>query len=507
VGDPAEVDAVVQELVRVDLIRPDHSPASVPLPPGSGAGYRFRHPMIQSVAYERMPEDRRAELHERYAAWLAGQTRPNPDQFDELIAHHFHEAYRYASKLDPAADRTRRVACRAGEHYAAAGNRAVIRGDTRLVQAWLGRAVRLLPDDHEDRLQALPRLAEAQQASGKLKEAARTYQELAKSAAAAGNEGLAKHAAVGDLHVTAVLDPDRFLREGRDQVELKAIPVFERLGDRQGLAKAWHLLAYLEWTRGRLSVARAAAERARTFAREAGDPSWEAIILGLHCLILYWGPTPLGDVHERVSEVLAAAQRSGMRSLQATALMILARVAAQQGDMDKARQLVRSADAITADLGAQGLLPQARDYISQALVELLDDDLTAAEEALRVGYRELEERAGVGPQLSLVGMLARVLLLQRRDEEAEELTRTCERIAPSDQLDAQVKWRSIRAVVLARRGALEEAERLARVAVDMADKTDQDDSRAEARVDLAEVLKGNEVAEAGARRLLAQVRR
>ncbi|HEY8201415.1 MAG TPA: AAA family ATPase, partial [Actinomycetota bacterium] len=107
--DPVAVDAILEQLVHLDLIRPDRSPASVPLPPGSGAGYRFRHPMIQSVAYERMPEDRRAELHERYADWLAGQTSDNPDQFDELVAHHFHESFRYASKLDPGDDHTRRV--------------------------------------------------------------------------------------------------------------------------------------------------------------------------------------------------------------------------------------------------------------------------------------------------------------------------------------------------------------------------------------------------------------
>ncbi|MGH9261786.1 MAG: hypothetical protein ACRD08_18145, partial [Acidimicrobiales bacterium] len=295
VEDPDEVDAVVQELVRVDLFRPDHSPAAVPLPPGSGAGYRFRHPMIQSVAYERMLEDRRGELHERYADWLAEQTRASPDQFDELVAHHFHEAYRYASKLDPAADRTRKVACRAGERYAVAGNRAVIRGDTRLVQAWLGRAVRLLPDDHEDRLKALPQLAEAQQASGKLNEAERAYKELEKSAAAVGHDGLATHATIGRLRLTALHDPDRFLREGRDQVEL-AIPVFERLDAPLGLAKAWHLLAYLHWTMGRLSVAGATAEKARTFARQARDRYWEAAILGQHLLILYWGSTPLDQV-------------------------------------------------------------------------------------------------------------------------------------------------------------------------------------------------------------------
>jgi ATP/maltotriose-dependent transcriptional regulator MalT len=146
---------------------------------------------------------------------------------------------------------------------------------------------------------------------------------------------------------------------------------------------------------------------------------------------------------------------------------------------------------------------------------------------LRAGYRELEMRTG--PQLSIACMLARVLLLRGRHEEAEELTRTCERTAVDEQRDVQVKWRSIRAVVLARRGELDAAERLAREAVYLVDKTDQLDSRAEARVDLAEVLrmggrsaeaareldrattlyrdKGNEVGERNALRLLARVPR
>jgi len=526
VSDPEEVDAVMQELARVDLIRPDYGPASVPLPPGSGAGYRFRHPMIRSVAYERMPEDRRSELHERYADWLAAQTRDNPDQFDELVAHHFHESFRYASKLDPDDDRTREVACRAGERYAAAGNRAVIRGDSRLVQAWLGRAVRLLPDDHEDRLKALPRLAEAQQASGKLTEAGRAYQELAKSATAVGHEGLATHATIGRLRLTALHDPERFLREGRDQVEL-AITVFERLGDPLGLAKAWHLLAYLHWTRGRLSIAGTNAEKARNFARQARDRYWEAAILGQHCLIHYWGSTPLHQVEQVNREALAEAQRNGMRGLEATALTVLARVAALRSNLDEARQFLGVANEITSDLGES--LTQATDCISQALIELLDDNLSAAEDMLRTGYLKLEQMRAIGPLASVAAMLARVVLLRGRDDEAEELTRTCERIAAPDQVDAQVKWRSIRAIALARRGDMEEAERLAREAIYQVDKTDQLDSRAEARVDLAEVLrrggrhgeatreldraihlykeKGNEIAEASTRRLFDQVRR
>jgi hypothetical protein len=143
---------------------------------------------------------------------------------------------------------------------------------------------------------------------------------------AVGNEGLALHATIGRLGITAVHDPRQFLREGRDEVEL-AIAAFDRLGDRLGLAKAWHLLAYLDWIRGRLTQAEAAAERARALAREAGDAGWEANAIGMHCLTLYWGPLPLETVERRSREALAEAERSGVSSLAATAYRVLARVA------------------------------------------------------------------------------------------------------------------------------------------------------------------------------------
>jgi class 3 adenylate cyclase/tetratricopeptide (TPR) repeat protein len=521
-ASPEEVEAGIQDLIRLDLIQLDHSPASFPLPPNSRAGYKFRHTMIQTVAYSRMPDDRRAAYHEHYAEWLTEHTTDRPHQFDELISHHFHEAHRYLNKLYPRDTRTADVARRAGERYVEAGKRAVIRGDTGLVQAWLGRAVRLLPDDHRERWRALLALADAQQVSGKLDEAARSYKELAKSATAAGDEGLAMHATIGRLRLMVLHDPKRILNEGREQVEL-AIPVFDRLGDNQGLAKAWYLLAYLDWTRGKLSMAAASAEKARFFAREANDAYWEATVLGLLCLVLYWGSAPLEEVERRNQEALAEAQRRGMRSLEATALTVLARVAALRKNRDEARRLVKSANSITSDLGES--LTQAADCITQALIELPEGDLAVAEDLLLSGYHQLEEMGGTRPRASVAAMLARVLLLRGRSEEAEEYARICERIAPPDQLDAQVKWRSIRGIISARGGDIAEAEQLARDAVNLADKTDQLDSRAEARLDLAEVLrldgrrreaaralghaidlyreKGNEVGEAYARQLLS----
>ena len=42
---------------------------------GPGAGFRFRHILIQQAAYRATPKTLRAELHERFAAWV-GRSRP-----------------------------------------------------------------------------------------------------------------------------------------------------------------------------------------------------------------------------------------------------------------------------------------------------------------------------------------------------------------------------------------------------------------------------------------------
>jgi Flp pilus assembly protein TadD len=94
--------------------------------------------------------------------------------------------------------------------------------------------------------------------------------------------------------------------------------------------------------------------------------------------------------------------------------------------------------------------------------------------------------------------LARVLLLQEREDEAEELIRVCVDAASESQLDTQMKWRQLQALVLARRGQGEEAERIAREAVRLSLRSQQLDSQAEALLDLAEVLRSNSQVE-GAR--------
>jgi len=479
-----EVRDHLEALVRMELIQPDHA-AAAPLPTESGEGFRFRHILIRNAVYERMTEPVRATLHERFAGWLERTAGERISQFDELMGYHLYEAYRYRRNLKEL-EESRRLAERAGERYAAAGQRAVLRGDVSLTSAWLGRAATLLPANHPTRLRVLPDLAEAAQSAGDLKRAMQVYDDIVETATAAGDQSAALNAELGRLHVTAFQDSDTFLRRGRARIQA-LIPELEKLGDRLGLAKAWYLLSYLDWAMSRNEAAKDKVERALGLVRMVGDKRWEAYAVRLRCLSMYWGPAHVVEVQKYNRQALNIARSANMRNLEAGALTIFARCAAMQGNFDSARSYNRQAINITTDLGE--LLTQATDSISEGLVELLAGKLPAAEQALRGGYEALERMGGTGPLATIAAMLARVLLRQERYDKAEEYTEVCERVAPKYQVDAQVRWRSVRAVVLARRGQVDEAERLARDALEHAERTDQPDTLAEAHADLAEVLR------------------
>jgi class 3 adenylate cyclase/tetratricopeptide (TPR) repeat protein len=481
----AELTARLYALVRKELIQPAHAVAA-PLATESGEGFRFRHITMRTVAYERMTESVRGEHQEKFADWLEQTAGERISQFDELMCLHLYQAYRYRQKMGPLDERGLALAVRAGERFAAAGERAALRGDIKLTSTWLGRAAALLPADDPRRLRLLPGLADAVQSKGDLKRAMKVYEDIIESATAAGDQSSALNAELGRLHVTAFQDIEEFFRRGPERIR-QLLPLLEKLGDRLGLAKAWYLLSYADWAQSRNGEALEKVDRALELVSEVGDERWEAYAIRLRCLSMYWGPAPVDTVERYNHEVAEMGRSRNMQSLRAGALTILARCAAMRGDFEGAREYNREAVDINTDLGE--LLTQATDSITEGLVELLDGDLPAAEQALVRGYQALEEMRGTGPLGVVAAMLARVLLQQERDEEANEITRVCERIAGEHQVDVQVKWRSIRGVVLARRGQIEEAHTLAREALEQAEKTDQPDTIAEAHADLAEVLR------------------
>jgi tetratricopeptide (TPR) repeat protein len=84
--------------------------------------------------------------------------------------------------------------------------------------------------------------------------------------------------------------------------------------------------------------------------------------------------------------------------------------------------------------------------------------------------------------------LGNALYVQGRYDEAERLTYECEAASRPNDVHSQILWRSTRAKTLARRGEHDAAELLAREAVAFASDSDFHPARADALMDLAEVL-------------------
>ena len=121
----AGVGAQLMNLVRKEFLRPDQS-----LFPGDD-GFRFNHILIRDAAYDSMPKQLRAELHERYADWLEQRVDGNLIEYEESLGHHLEQAYHLRAELGQTDDHARAVAARAGQLLAHAGSRARTRGDAR----------------------------------------------------------------------------------------------------------------------------------------------------------------------------------------------------------------------------------------------------------------------------------------------------------------------------------------------------------------------------------------
>ncbi len=119
---------------------------------------------------------------------------------------------------------------------------------------------------------------------------------------------------------------------------------------------------------------------------------------------------------------------------------------------------------------------------------MLVGDLEQSERVLRRGHDLLVEIGDVGVRATLDGVLADVLVRQGSTTRRSTSSTTYGTIAQIDDLDAQPRWRAVRARVLSRRGAHDEAEQLAREALALLEPTDFIDLEGYVRDVLGEVL-------------------
>jgi ATP/maltotriose-dependent transcriptional regulator MalT len=87
------------------------------------------------------------------------------------------------------------------------------------------------------------------------------------------------------------------------------------------------------------------------------------------------------------------------------------------------------------------------------------------------------------------GLLSRVLYTLDRFDEADELALAVREMAIEDDVDAQALWRSVRAMLLARRGEVEDAITLSLEAIEMRRRSDAIVFLGDALTDFSEVLR------------------
>jgi tetratricopeptide (TPR) repeat protein len=356
-----------------------------------------------------------------------------------------------------------------------------MRGDPPAGARLLERAVSLLPPDQPARTVLLPTLGVALLEAGRLEEADRLLQEAIERAAAENDQRLQARAGVEQQFVRIQAGSSTGLARAR-QVADAALGTLAGYGDDLGLCRAWCLRASIGWTEGLIAGADDAWRQASEHARRAGDERELFEILCWRASAAVFGPTPVTEAIRRCTQIREQVRRSPVAV--AATLHPLGLLHAMNGDFDQARRLVRRGNQILDELDR---LQSAVSH-HEALVEMLAGQPAVAEERLRLGYARLQEMGERALLPTTAAMLARAIQAQGRHREADGLCLVAERTAAPDDFSTQVMWRGVRAKLLGREGRLDEAAALAREAVRLAEPTDMLTIRADALVDLAEVL-------------------
>jgi class 3 adenylate cyclase/tetratricopeptide (TPR) repeat protein len=458
-GDMPDLESHLRSLVRKDLIRPEETWHD------GDEAYRFRHLMIRDAAYDALPKSVRADYHERIAGWF--EARAGASDVDEIVGHHFEQAARYRHELGQPNDA---LARRAGLRLAAAGRRALWRRDDLAAARLLERAHRLLPSSEVDVALELD-LASAQLTPLQAVAIADASVERAVAAGDRAGEAAARVVATFQRLLAGESVVDEL-----DELARAALPLLEEAGDHACLVHVWFALGFgVANTHGRYAEWARAAEQALQHARLAGQRPAHLFYLD-SALVL--GPTPADEALERLDSALAQRPHPA-------AVVFRPQLLAMLGRFDEAWESARDANVRLCELtgGAEG-------EFTLAEIALLAGDYAASADHLRTFCDYLEESGQRALLSTFAPALGRALCVLGRLDEAEPEIRLGRELGEEDDVATQSLWRQAQARLESTRGKHEEAETLARRALELAEETDALNAQALALCDLAEVLVG-----------------
>ncbi len=451
----------------------------VPLDGGRrGAGsYRFRHLLIRDVVYGSTAKGTRAELHERFGESLERRAGDRLPEFEELIGYHLEAAYRLRLEigLEAGGDLRRRAA----DRLASAGRRSFARNDMPAAASLLGRAVDLLGPDDPSVPDLSWRLAVALYETGELGRADEILERGTALAERLGDRRAAWRLRMERADLRLWREPERTDAEEVIRLAREAARALGALGDDGGVARAYRLMGDALNRLGRQEEALRAFEEGAGFARKAGD---EREIEERRGIGVTLGPMPVPEAIELVRGIVEDSPRPNVEALGQLGLL-----QGMAGRFEEARELLDEALARAREQGAEWKAVAIS--IGYASTLLLADEVEGAERHARWALDRLQDMGERSLLSSAAALLAEILYRSGRLDEAMAMTTVSEAASAPDDVASQVAWRSVRAKVLAARGDLGPAERLAREAVARGEPTDYLNMRGEAHADLGTVLR------------------
>ncbi len=451
--------------------------------PSTGTdGYSFRHLLLCDVAYDGIRKATRAELHERYATWLEGRATPRIEPYQEIVAYHLEQAFRYRAELGPVDEAVERLAIRAGTHAAAAGRRAVARGDMPATVKLLGKAAALLPSDDPDRLALLPHLADSLIQVGEQDRAASVHDEMLEGALRTHDPALEARARMDRYTWQLVTDPVSTSGVGLRRVVEDALTEFERSASEEHLAAGLEALGIMHrLVTGDIAAMLDAGERGLRLGDARSSAAATSADIIAQALVV--GSTPCDVALARLETLLGDFADEPM--VRAAVGLRAALVLAMLERFGEARDQAAASSEVFEELSQPRWSAEAAYAIG--LIDWWEGDASAAERAMRASRGSFERRGEADAAL-VAADLALVLFDLGRHAEAHTLARSIVRDAPSFALEPQIGWHRAMAKVAAAWGDRPRAEELARGAVHLAASTDFLTLQSDALVDLAYVL-------------------
>jgi tetratricopeptide (TPR) repeat protein len=469
------VAGALETLMRKEFLFPD----AVSL--GGSDAYRFGHILVRDAAYKALPKETRSELHERAATFLETSTGERAAEYEEIIGYHLEQAFGFRVELGPINDQAAALRERARIRLAAAGSRALHRGDLPAALNLFQRSAKLAIGV-ADQAELLTRVGGLLAQLGQLTEADALFEQALEDARADGDELRAARAELELEFVLLQTEPAGRSRRIADLTE-RVVPLFRAAEDDFGLARVWRLRSEVGRLVCHFGEEAAALEQALAHAEAAGEER-EATEIRLwlgNCLC--YGPMPVGKVIVRCQEMLEHAH--GVRWVEASTLGMLAYLHAMADHPAEARSCYARTRAIFEELGMTFAL--AARAIIPAEIERMAGDLEAAERELVAGHDLLEAIGENELRSTIAATLGHVLYDQGRDDDAERFARASQSAAAEDDIGSQVLWRSALAKIVARRDGAAEADDLAWEAVRLAATTDMLSLHGASLLDLARV--------------------